>query len=75
MVEPAAWKIFFSFDYYCQDDVRLPLWALDEVGGLLGKVGADKNGLGQIMPNTKTNAPVGWPQAATGVNFGSYYVF
>ena len=48
---------------------------LDEVGGLSGKVEADKNGLGQIMPNTITNAPVGWPQAATGVNCGSYFVF
>ena len=48
---------------------------LDEVEGLSGKVEADKNGLGQIMPNTITNAPVGWPQAATGVNCGSYFVF
>ena len=48
---------------------------LDEVEGLSGKVEADKNGLGQIMPNTKSNAPVGQPQAATGVNFGSYMVF
>ena len=45
---------------------------LDEVGGLLGKVEANKNGLGQIMPNTNQMHQLDWPQAAIGVNSGSY---